>query len=142
MTYSFLRVLFCIAIKIHSISLLRFPHLSHVQVFLCIISLVCCLKYPYSCFSSHFSILDFFYSYSVLNSLWQLVSSVSFPGFWHCSIDTMMIDATVSFIFHIFSVLRQGLSIYLVFHFSLISPRDLSKMYQAPQLLKSVFPWS
>ena len=46
--------LFCAAIRRDSVSLLRFPFLSHVQVFLCEISLICRLKCPYSCFSSHF----------------------------------------------------------------------------------------
>ena len=40
-----------------SLSLLRFPFLSHVQVLTCEISLLCRLKYPYSCFSSHFYFL-------------------------------------------------------------------------------------
>ena len=37
-----------------SISRLWFPFLSHDKVFSDDISLVCCLKYPYNCFSSHF----------------------------------------------------------------------------------------
>ena len=49
--------LFCAAFRKDSVSLLRFPFLSHVNVFLCEISLVCRLKYPYSCFSSHFCFL-------------------------------------------------------------------------------------
>ena len=46
--------LFCAAIRRDSVSLLRFPFLSRVQVFSSETSLVCRLKYPYSCFSSHF----------------------------------------------------------------------------------------
>ena len=46
--------LFCAAIRRESVSLLGFPFLSHVQVFLYEISSVCRLKYPYSCFSSNF----------------------------------------------------------------------------------------
>ena len=49
--------LLCAAIQKYSVSLLRFPFLSHIQVFSYKISNVCCLKYPYSCFSSHFSFL-------------------------------------------------------------------------------------
>ena len=49
--------IFCAAIRRDSISFLKFLFLSHVLVFLCLISLVCRLKYPYSCFSSHFCFL-------------------------------------------------------------------------------------
>ena len=46
--------LFHAAIKRDSVSSLSFLSLSHDQVFSCVISLVCRLKYPYSCFFSHF----------------------------------------------------------------------------------------
>ena len=46
--------LFCVAIRRDSVSLLKFSFRSHVHVFSCRISLVCRLKYPYSCFSSLF----------------------------------------------------------------------------------------
>ena len=46
--------LFYTAIRRDSVSLLKFPFLSHVQVFSCEISLVCRLKFPYNSFSSHF----------------------------------------------------------------------------------------
>ena len=54
--------LFCTVIGRDSFSLLRFPFLSHIDVFSCEISLVCCLKYPYRCFSCHFTFLFFFLS--------------------------------------------------------------------------------
>ena len=47
--------LFWAAMRRDSISLLQFPFLSHVHVFSFEISLVCRLKYPYSCFPSYFS---------------------------------------------------------------------------------------
>ena len=50
-------VLFCAAIRRDSVFLLRFPFLCHFQAFLCEISLVCHLRYPYNCFSSHFCFL-------------------------------------------------------------------------------------
>ena len=49
----------CAAVMRDSVSLLRFPLLSHDQVFTCAISAVCRLKYPYSCFSSHLCFLVF-----------------------------------------------------------------------------------
>ena len=52
-----LRALFFFAAIIrYSDSLLRFQFF-YVQVFLCEISIVCCLKYPYCYFSSHFCFL-------------------------------------------------------------------------------------
>ena len=63
-------VLFYAFVRRDSVSLLRFPFLSHVKVFLSEISL-CCLKCPYHCFSSHFCFL-------VIFVLLMLVSSVSF----------------------------------------------------------------
>ena len=45
-----LMALFCAAIRRNSVSLLKLPYFSHVEIFWCEISLVCCLKYPYSCF--------------------------------------------------------------------------------------------
>ena len=57
-------VRFYAAIRRDLISILKFPFLSHFQDFSCEISLVCCLKYPYKCFSSQF--LFSYYSYSVV----------------------------------------------------------------------------
>ena len=47
----------CADIRRDSVSLLKFPFRSHVQIFPCEISPVCRLKYPYSCFSSNFYFL-------------------------------------------------------------------------------------
>ena len=49
--------LFCVVIRIDSVSLLRFPFLSPVQVFL---SEICRMKCPYRCFSFHFYFLVIF----------------------------------------------------------------------------------
>ena len=49
--------LFYAAIWKDSVSLINFPFCSHAQVFQSDISSVCRLKYPYSCFSSHFCFL-------------------------------------------------------------------------------------
>ena len=51
--------LFCAGIRIGSTSLLSFPFFSLIQVFSWVNSSVCRLKYPYSCFSSHFCFLVF-----------------------------------------------------------------------------------
>ena len=57
--YFVLIALSCAAVMRDSVSLLRFPLFSHNQDFTCAISAVCRLKYPYSCFSSHFCFLVF-----------------------------------------------------------------------------------
>ena len=51
--------LFCVVIRRDSVSLSKFPFHGHIQVFSWEISPVCRLKYPYSCFSFHFSFLVF-----------------------------------------------------------------------------------
>ena len=65
--------LFCAAIRRDSVSLIRCPFLSHVQVFSCEMLLISHLKRPYSCFSSHFCFL-------IIVVLLVLVLSVLFLG--------------------------------------------------------------
>ena len=67
--------LLCVAIRKDSVSLLRFPFLSHVQVFSCEILSVCRLKYPYSCFSFSFLFPCYCCSldqYAVCSFFWTL----------------------------------------------------------------------
>ena len=54
--------LFCAAIWRDSISLLRFPFLSHVQVFLCKLLLIRRLKHSLRCFSIHSLFLSYCHS--------------------------------------------------------------------------------
>ena len=49
--------LFCAAIRRGSVSLLKFPFLSHVQVLSCEMLFISRLKRPWSCFPSHFCFL-------------------------------------------------------------------------------------
>ena len=58
--YFVFMALFSASMRRHSVPLLRFTFRSHVQIFSYEISLICRLKYPYSCFSSHFSFLVLF----------------------------------------------------------------------------------
>ena len=60
--------------KRFTFSLLRLLFLSHVQVFLSEISLVCCLKCPYNCFSSHFCFLVIFVPLMIILSISFLLS--------------------------------------------------------------------
>ena len=53
-------MLFLATVRRDSVFLVRFPFLSHVQVFSYEISLVCRLKCPYCCFTSHFCFLVIF----------------------------------------------------------------------------------
>ena len=66
-------------IRKDSVSLLRFPFLSHVQVFSREISLVYHLNYPYSCFSSHFCFPVIFVLLMLLQSVLVLVAVISLP---------------------------------------------------------------
>ena len=72
-----LMVLFSAAIGRDSISVLRLPFFSPVLVFSCEVSLVCRLKYPYSCFSSHFYFLIIFVPLMLLLFVLFLVAVIS-----------------------------------------------------------------
>ena len=78
LTYLVLMVLFCAAINKDSVSLKRFPFFRHVQVFSWEISLVYRLKYPYTCFSTHFFLVIFVLLKLVLSLLF-LEAVISFP---------------------------------------------------------------
>ena len=67
-----LMALFCAAIWRDSVSLLKFPFLSHVQVLSCEMLFISRLKRPWSCFSSHFCFLVF--SHSVTYRVVSIVS--------------------------------------------------------------------
>ena len=71
--------LFWAAIQRDSFSFLRFSILSHVQVFSSEISLVCRLKYPYSCFYSHFTFLVIFVQMMFILPACFLVTVISLP---------------------------------------------------------------
>ena len=60
LTWLVLMVLFCAVIRRDSVSLLRFPFFSYIQVFLCEMLLICSLKCLYSHLSSHFGFLVIF----------------------------------------------------------------------------------
>ena len=77
----------CFVLLLEGIQFLSsFPFLSHVQVFSCEISLVCRLKYPYSCFSSHFCFLVIFVLLMfVLSVLFQVIVN-SLPRRFLCSL--------------------------------------------------------
>ena len=72
-------MLFCDAVIRDSVSLTRFPFLSHVQVFSCLISLVCHLKYLYCCFSSYFCFLVIFVLLILVLSVLFQIAVISLP---------------------------------------------------------------
>ena len=74
-----LMALFCAAVRRDSVSILMFPFLSHVQVFLWKILLVCHLKYPYCCFSYHFCFLVIFFLLMLVLSVLFQVAIISLP---------------------------------------------------------------
>ena len=77
------------------ISFLKIPFLIHAQVFPCKISPVCRLKYPYSCFSSHFYFRVIVFLFILMFSILFLVAVINlsmffwrgaydkFPDFFH-----------------------------------------------------------
>ena len=74
-----LMVLFCAAIRRDSVSLLSYPFLSHVQIFLCKISLVYRWKCLYSCFSYHFCFIVIFVLLMLVLSVLFLAAVISLP---------------------------------------------------------------
>ena len=99
-------VYFCAAIWRHSVSLLRFSFLSNVQVFSCEISLVCPIKYPYSCFSSHFYFLVTVILIMLVLFALFLVTVIGFFALFKvvfeslcCYIDTIFYAGESSFLF-------------------------------------------
>ena len=78
----------CCYLKRCSFTLLRFPFLDYDQVFWCEISLVCRLKYPYSCFSSYFC-----YSFDHCVVLF-LVVVISLPLFFFMRFLSRLIDVS------------------------------------------------
>ena len=71
-------VLFCAAFRRDLFFLLRFPFLSHIQVFLSEILFVCLSKYPWS-FPSHFCFLVISVLLMPVLSVLFLVAVISFP---------------------------------------------------------------
>ena len=81
-------VLFRVAIRRDSVSLLRFPFLNHIQVFSCAISFASLLKCPYSCFSSHFCFLaGEVVQLMLVSTVLFLIAVISLPlHFFLCSL--------------------------------------------------------
>ena len=85
LTLFVLMALFCSTLRRDSDSFLMFPFFSHVQVFSSEISLVCRLKCPYSCFSSHFYYLIIFVLLiRLLSLLLVAVISLPFRFYYYC----------------------------------------------------------
>ena len=110
-----LMALFCVAIRIDSVSLLRFPFLNQIHVFLCEISLVSRLKYPLSCFSSHFYFL-------VIVVLLVFVSSVFF---WWLSSSTLSYVVFESLYWGVNAIFSTGKSSSSFFYWHIICQRHL-----------------
>ena len=70
-----LMALFCAAVTRDSISLLKSPFCCNILSFA--ISQACRLKYPYSCFSSHFCLLVFIFCFVLMLPLLPLAAVIS-----------------------------------------------------------------
>ena len=86
--------LFWATIKRNSVSLLKFPFRSHVQVFSREISPICRLKYPYSCFSSQFCFRVFVVLFILVLSVLFLVVVISLFFFFQLFSSSMVIFIT------------------------------------------------
>ena len=75
-----LMALFCATIRRDSVSLLKFPFLSHVQVFSCGMLFISRLKRLWSCFSFHFCFLVFVILLSIVLSVLFLMAVISPPS--------------------------------------------------------------
>ena len=75
-----LMALFCAVIRRDSVSLLRFPFLSHVKVLSCEMLFISRLKRPWSCFPSLFCFLVIVILLSIMLSLSFLVPVISPPS--------------------------------------------------------------
>ena len=114
---------FVFSISRNSVSLLRFPFLSHFQVFTFAILLVCCLKYLYSCFSSHFS--SFYYTSVLLLLLLLLVATISFclisfmfSSTLYCVMYIILKAGKPRYYYHLFLYIFSYRSYLMVFHWS------------------------
>ena len=72
-----LMALFIATIRRDSVSLLKFPFLSHVQVLSCEMLFISRLKRPWSCFPSHFCFLVFVILLSIVLSVSFLMAVIS-----------------------------------------------------------------
>ena len=78
--------LFCATVRRDSVSLLRFPFLSHIQVFFYEMSLVYRSKYSYSFFSSHFCFLAIVVLLILVLFVLFLVAVISISLLFLCSL--------------------------------------------------------
>ena len=108
-------VLFCAAIRRDSVFLLRFPFLSHVQVFSCKFSSVCRLKYPCIYFSSNFYFLVVVLQIFMLSLLF-LVTVINL-----CFFFCVVLESSYWCIYAIFNV-GESSSSFFSRHVIIISP--------------------
>ena len=86
--------LFFAAISRDLVSLLRFPFLTHIQIFSLNISLVCRFKCPYHCFSSYFCFLFIFVLLMLFLSVLVLVALISLPSRFFMESSSRCINAS------------------------------------------------
>ena len=89
-----LMALFCAAIRRHSVSLLKFLFLSHVQVLSCEMLFISRLNRPQSCFPSHFCFLVIVILLSIVLSVSFLMAVISPPSCFCIQSLSRCIDAS------------------------------------------------
>ena len=126
--------LFCAAIRRNSVTLFRFPFLSHVQLFSCEISL-CRLKYPYSCFSFHAYFLVIVISLIIVLFLFAVIALfyVVFESSYRCIGPLLNACEPASSFFsclcHLWDVKSYALSLVFLFSGSCSLSLSLSLLF-------------
>ena len=101
--------LFCAAIRKDSVSLLRFPFLSHVHDFSGEMVLISCLKRPLSCFSSHFCFLVIVILLVLVLSVLFLIDVISLSLYFSMYSSSHCIDASTLYFNAIYSLSTSSL---------------------------------
>ena len=137
---SFFFFLFFVAIRRDSGDFIRFSFLIHVHFLSCKISLVCCLKYSYSCFSSNFCflVIDVFLITVLFVLFLVAVISLSLPAFMYSS--SHRIDASTLSSMLVSSLPRSFCLTYSLCRFHLLKffPSSTSRM--VPSILQDEQP--
>ena len=109
--------LFCAATRKDSISLFRYSFFSYVHVSACVMSLVCHLKRPYSCFSSHFCFLSIVILSIFVLSILFLVAEIRIPPRFSMLSSSRCIDAST-----LSSMLASLLLLLFLTHYYYFTP--------------------
>ena len=133
---------FCAVIRRDSVSLLRFPFRSHVQVFLRGSSPVCRLRYSYICFSYHFFFLVFVHLFFLMLSALLLTAVISLSLLFLILSSSPRINAATLSSMLVCLLPPSFLAIYNLCHLSDIKPCASSSTFLSSDSFVWVSPLS